>query len=91
MAILLTEAARHDLDNFKLKTVLEGYNFDLSRISLIVSAYQNGKSNLQTSLSKIGTNLPHVVDVRWRLDLQIEVNVRRNILNHNEVTLVIGK
>ncbi|KAK7576337.1 hypothetical protein V9T40_012623 [Parthenolecanium corni] len=72
LAVLLIEAARHDLDNFKLKTVLEGYNLDTSRISLIVDAYQSGKSNIQTSLSKIGTNLPHIIDVRWRMDLRIE-------------------
>lgn len=74
LAILLTEAARHDLDTFKLKTVLEGYNLDISRISPIIEAYQSGKGDLQTRLSTIGTNLPHIVDVRWRLDLRIEVN-----------------
>ncbi|XP_054269141.1 COMM domain-containing protein 3-like [Macrosteles quadrilineatus] len=72
LLILMVESARHNLDVNGLTTTLENYNLNLSRLQRILDLYQAYGSKLQLSLRNVGTSLPRILDIKWRLDLCIK-------------------
>ncbi|XP_054268549.1 COMM domain-containing protein 3-like [Macrosteles quadrilineatus] len=72
LLILMVESARHNLDVNGLTTTLENYSLNLSRLQRIRDLYQAYGSKLQLSLSNVGTSLPRILDIKWRLDLCIK-------------------
>lgn len=85
LAVLLTEAARNDVDSFMLKTFLEGYDLNKERINSILGVYEQRKYDVQKELSIVGTNLPHIIDIHWRLDYIIKVININFLLNSLEI------
>ena len=73
LLVLYAEGARHDVDSFMLKTILEEYNLSGERVVPISDTYAKYRSLARQRLQLIGTNLPHIVDVRWRMDYSIKV------------------
>lgn len=73
LTVLFTEGARHDLDSFMIKTVLDGYNLASDRVSLIVETYTKYRTFARQRLKLIGTNLPHIVNVHWKMDYTVRV------------------
>ncbi|XKL66773.1 hypothetical protein PGB90_010193 [Kerria lacca] len=80
LAVLLTEAARNDVDSFMLKTFLEGYDLNKERINSILGVYEQRKYDVQKELSIVGTNLPHIIDIHWRLDYIIKTDNNSQLL-----------
>lgn len=74
LLVLFTEGARHDVDGFMLKTILEEYNLPYERVVQISDKYVKYRSFARQRLHVIGTNLPHVVDIKWRMDYSIKVH-----------------
>lgn len=73
LTVLLTEAVRHGLDGSMLKSILEGYNLNGQRVLFIVEEYSKHRPNIRLKLQNIGTSLPHITDIHWRLDYCLKV------------------
>lgn len=73
-ATYILEAAKQSADKSTLSTYLEDCKFDRERIELFCTEYQNNKNSLEILLGSIGTSLPHITDVSWRLEYQIKTN-----------------
>ena len=63
------------MDSDILKDILEGYSLNHDRISFIVETYGQHKLQVQRKLMRIGTSLPHIVEIQWRMDYTIKVNI----------------
>nr|XP_004668470.1 COMM domain-containing protein 3 isoform X1 [Jaculus jaculus] len=73
-ATYILEAGKHSVDQSTLSTYLEDCKFDRQRIELFCMEYQNNKNSLEILLGSIGSALPHITDVSWRLEYQIKTN-----------------
>lgn len=71
---LLTEAARNDLSSSSFSSFLEAYNLSPSRLEELVIIYANCVEKIQQNLRLFNHCLPHVVDVKWRLDCCVKSN-----------------
>ncbi|XP_065210494.1 COMM domain-containing protein 3 [Planococcus citri] len=80
LTVLLTEAARHGVDSDILKDILEGYNLNQDRISSIVETYGKNKLQVERKLMRIGTSLPHIVEIHWRMDYTIKSNCNKQYI-----------
>jgi len=74
LSTFLLEAAKHDSDASTLSHILEDCQFAPDRIDVVTGSYTKSKQRLRGVLSQIGTSLPHVVDVGWRVDYYIKNN-----------------
>uniref|UniRef100_A0A8C5KF49 COMM domain-containing protein 3 n=1 Tax=Jaculus jaculus TaxID=51337 RepID=A0A8C5KF49_JACJA len=77
-ATYILEAGKHSVDQSTLSTYLEDCKFDRQRIELFCMEYQLLHIKLSFILSvlsfSIGSALPHITDVSWRLEYQIKTN-----------------
>ncbi|XP_025996592.1 COMM domain-containing protein 3 isoform X2 [Solenopsis invicta] len=99
ISCLFVEAARHDYDEESLKHFLYNEHINGQRIEMLCNTYTNNKQNIQTRLELMGNNLPHIVDIDWRLHHCLKIstrftniptyNIRMSIKNGNQVRHVI--
>ncbi|XP_036139638.1 COMM domain-containing protein 3 isoform X2 [Monomorium pharaonis] len=99
VACLFIEAARHDYDEESLKQFLHNENINGQRIQTLCSTYINNKQNIQTQLELTGNNLPHIIDIDWRLHHCVRMstrftnvpiyNIRLSTKNGNQVKHII--
>jgi len=82
---LFIEAARHDYDKESLRHFLHNEHINGQRIETLCNRYINNKETIQTQLELIGNNLPHIVDIDWRLHHCVKVSS----LSFNNVTLIL--
>ncbi|XP_053446586.1 COMM domain-containing protein 3-like [Nycticebus coucang] len=73
-ATYIPEARKHRVDKSIWSTYLEDCKFDQEQIELFSTEYQNNKNFLEILLGSIGRSLPHITDVSWRLEYQINTN-----------------
>lgn len=76
ISCLFIEAARHDYDEESLKHFLHNEHINGQRIETLCSRYMNNKKSIQTQLELMGNNLPHVVDIDWRLHHCVKISTR---------------
>ncbi|XP_011862535.1 PREDICTED: COMM domain-containing protein 3 [Vollenhovia emeryi] len=76
ISCLFIEAARHDYDEESLKHFLHNEHINGQRIETLCSRYMSNKESIQTQLELTGNNLPHVVDVDWRLHHCVKISTR---------------
>lgn len=76
-ATLLTitaEFGRHNFDKEGVKTFLiTKCNYNSNRANLYSDFYEKNKQELQVALGNIGTHLPNITDVKWKIDYIIKV------------------
>ncbi|XP_029170859.1 COMM domain-containing protein 3 isoform X2 [Nylanderia fulva] len=68
------KAARHDYDEESLKIFLHNEHINGQRIEKLCSIYINNKQDIQTQLELTGDNIPHIVDVDWRLHHCVKIS-----------------
>lgn len=71
---MVLEASKHDLDHSNFSAVLEECKYTPDRIEVFAKAFEAAKPQLRASLSDVGSQFPHIVDVDWRLDYYIKNN-----------------
>lgn len=74
ISCLFIEAARHDYDEKSLKSFLHNEHIKGQRVEKLCSTYINNKQDIQAWLESTGDNIPHIVDVDWRLHHCVKVN-----------------
>lgn len=68
------EFARNDYSEEQISLFLSAEcGLNTSRVSLYQEFYVNNKMKLQIILGNIGTHLPHIVDVKWKIDFIVKV------------------
>lgn len=80
LVVLFTESARHDVDSFMLKCMLEDYKLAPERVNFIIETYIKCKVHTQQRLRLIGTHFPHIIDVHWKMDYTVRSSGSRNLL-----------
>ncbi|EGD80947.1 hypothetical protein PTSG_01530 [Salpingoeca rosetta] len=65
---LLAEACKQQATAESLSSLLEDLSFSESRAQQVVTAYQENMTVARSHLRRLASELPHVVDVKWRLD-----------------------
>lgn len=79
VSCLFVEAARHDYDEECLKSFLQHEHITGQRTEKLCSVYMNNKLDIQSQLESIGDNVPHIVDIDWRLHHCVKVSTRRSV------------
>ncbi|GAB1598017.1 COMM domain-containing protein 3-like [Argonauta hians] len=74
ISLLIAEATKNDADVNSLTTLLEECNFSKDRIKTFLDVFQENKPFLQALIANTTESLPHIVDVKWRLDYYIKSN-----------------
>lgn len=68
------EFARHDVSADSATNMLKtDCNMESARAETYIEYYNKNKIKLQIILGNIGTHLPHIVDVKWKIDYIIKV------------------
>lgn len=93
ISCLFIEAAKHDYDEESLRIFLHNEHINGSRIEKLCSTYVNNKQDIRTQLELTGDNIPHIVDVDWRLHHCVKVsslidNFVECITLHNTVLII---
>ncbi|CAI9716543.1 Hypothetical predicted protein [Octopus vulgaris] len=86
MSLLIAEATKTDADVNSLTSLLEECNFSKDRIKTFLEVFHENKPFLQALLANTTESLPHIVDVKWRLDYYIKSNQLERI--HQPVYLL---
>lgn len=74
MLKLTLEFARHDLTEDIVYEMLKNeYNIEQQRAVQYKEYYGKNKLKVQIILGNIGNHLPHIVDVKWKIDYIIKV------------------
>ncbi|XP_054716590.1 COMM domain-containing protein 3-like [Uloborus diversus] len=68
------EAAKNDANGPSISATLEECGMDTSRISALLSKYQEKKDMIQLQLSLVGRSHDRIIDVKWRQDYVIKSN-----------------
>lgn len=78
-ASLLTiaaEFARHNCDQIYIKKFLIDHcNFNQDKANIFSELYSKHKQKLQIKLGCVGSHLPHIVDVKWKIDYIVKVKI----------------
>lgn len=74
ISCLFIEAARYDYDEKRLRIFLHNEHIKGQRVEKLCSTYMNNKQDIQTWLELTGNNIPHIVDIDWRLHHCVKVN-----------------
>lgn len=68
------EFARHDIKKEHVRQFLTSdCGFGENRAELYAEHYDKNKVKLQILLGNIGVHLPHIVDVKWKIDYIVKV------------------
>lgn len=74
MLTINSEFGRHDLTKEDVKTFLTNdCNVNSSRSTIYSEMYDKNKQPLQIILGNIGTHLPHLTEVQWKIDYIVKV------------------
>ncbi|RLU16584.1 hypothetical protein DMN91_010652 [Ooceraea biroi] len=79
ISCLFVEAARHDYDEESLRIFLQDEHISGQRTEKLCNAYANSKLDIQTQLELTGDNVPHIVDIDWRLHHCVKVSTCRSV------------
>lgn len=74
LASLFVEAARVDADAATLGALLEECRLSGGKAEAIVQSFVAHKSHLRLALRSSSEDVPHLVDVAWRLDFHLKSN-----------------
>lgn len=70
---LIVKASSENLSSSQLETILEGLKWTPEQISKFLQMYVSNQVKIRAILKLFGKTPPRLVDVKWRLDYQIEV------------------
>jgi len=73
ISCLFIEAAKHDYDEENLRIFLQDEHINGQRTEKLCRTYANSKHDIQTQLELIGNNIPHIIDIDWRLHHCVKV------------------
>ncbi|XP_012217525.1 COMM domain-containing protein 3 [Linepithema humile] len=79
ISCLFIEAARYDYDEKSLKIFLHNEHIKGQRVEKLCNTYMNNKQDIQTWLELMGDNVPHIVDIDWRLHHCVKASICRSI------------
>ncbi|CAL8320609.1 unnamed protein product [Boreogadus saida] len=71
-ATCILEMVKQNADKSTISSCLEDLTFDAERIEIFWKSYQNNKEELEGVLTSIGSQLPHINDVSWRLQYHMK-------------------
>lgn len=93
---LLFLAIKYDLDNIKLRNLLDNHNVSTAATEVLVNVYEKNKSLLRIKNLTTGLNLPHITNVEWKLTCDVKssqldstsgaLNFRINLGRFKEIT-----
>lgn len=69
---LLLLAIKHDLDNQKLRSLLDGLEISSIAIEELIGIYEKNKSQLRIKNITTGLNLSHITNVEWKLTYDVK-------------------
>ncbi|XP_025834239.1 COMM domain-containing protein 3 [Agrilus planipennis] len=70
---LIAQFGRQNLDPLEVAQFLKNEcHFNANRIKIISELYEENKNDLLVVLGTIGSHLPHITDVNWKIDYKIE-------------------
>lgn len=69
---LLFLAIKHDLDNLKLRSLLEQYGVSNLAIEELINVYEKNKMQLRIKNLTTGLNVPHVTNIEWKLTCDVK-------------------
>lgn len=81
MLTICGEFARQNYTEESTRQFLSDCNFNDSKCSIFAKLYNENKLKLQIHLGNIGTHLPHIVDVKWKVDYIVKVFKKYLIIN----------
>ncbi|KAH0953355.1 hypothetical protein HN011_004275 [Eciton burchellii] len=79
ISCLFVEAAKHDYNEENLRIFLQDEHINGQRTEKLCRSYANSKHDIQTQLELIGNNIPHIVDVDWRLHHCVKVSTCHSV------------
>lgn len=79
ISCLFIEAARYDYDEKSLKNFLHNEHIKGQRVEKLCGTYMSNKQDIQTWLELTGNNIPHVIDVDWRLYHCVKASICRSV------------
>lgn len=65
-------AIKHDLDNQKLRSLLEKHEVSNIVAEELINVYDRNKSQLRIKNLTTGLNLPHITNVEWKLTCDVK-------------------
>ncbi|CAL8292909.1 unnamed protein product [Lota lota] len=68
----ILEMVKQNADKSTISSCLEDLPFDAERIEIFFKSYQNHKEELEGVLASLGSQLPHINDVSWRLQYHMK-------------------
>lgn len=93
---LMFLAIKYDLDNTKLRELLEGHGISDIAIEELISVYEKNQTLLRIKNLTTGLSLPHVTNVEWKLTCDVKssqidsttgaLNFRINLGRYKELT-----
>lgn len=69
---LLFLAIKYDLDNPKLRTLLQSHQVSELATEELVSVYDKNKASLRIKNLTTGLSLPHITNVEWKLTCDVK-------------------
>lgn len=72
MLTLFFFAIKHDLDNQKLRSLLEHHELSAMVVEDLINAYDRNKSQLRIKNITTGLNVPHITNVEWKLSCDVK-------------------
>lgn len=77
---LFIESAKTDTSSEQLGLILDDCELTSHRKAIILEMYASSKQRIRARLTKIGTTPPHIVDVDWRLDYNLQNNQSNKVM-----------
>lgn len=77
---LLIEAAKTDASPEQLSLILDDCEFPSHRKNILLDLYKSKKQHIRARLAKIGSTPPHIVDVDWKLDYNLQNNQSSKVM-----------
>lgn len=74
MLTLFFLAIKHDLDNQKLRALLEKHEVSSVIAEELISVYDRNKSQLRIKNITTGLNLAHITNVEWKLTCDVKTS-----------------
>lgn len=70
---LTAEFVRNNTHSEDIEEILKTYSVSTTRVKKYLEYFYKYRMQIQFSLSNIGTFLPHLTEVRWKMDFVIKV------------------
>lgn len=79
LATLLVESVKTNTDESDVSALLEECKWTPDRVDLFTKLLKINRKDIQTTLARLDSTYPHIVDVDWRLDYCIKSNYLEKI------------